>query len=217
MYFANTISLPLHASEATISGILALDIEASGLGPASYPIEIGWVPLDAAGRPQGPASAFLIRPHPSWDLDAWDAQAEALHGMTRADLERDGQPVAQAALRLAVAAAGRTILVTAQEDRAWIDMLVHTARRDGLAPPGMDIRDFRAEMAFLIDPAIRRASGTKAQQRLAAATLLIDRFEQEASAEIEEEGIRRHRAGGDARHMAAWWGRAATWRAERRK
>jgi len=51
-----------------------LDVEASGLGPDSFPIEIGWAILG------GPAGSVLIKPAPDWSQDAWDETAEDLHG-----------------------------------------------------------------------------------------------------------------------------------------
>jgi hypothetical protein len=62
-----------------------IDLEASGLSAASWPIEVGWA------FEQGPARALLIKPHVTWSDDAWSLEAEGLHGVTRADLERNGQ------------------------------------------------------------------------------------------------------------------------------
>ena len=49
-----------------------LDIEASGFGPGSYPIEVGLV------LPDGDAWCSLIRPEPGWLH--WDPSAEQVHG-----------------------------------------------------------------------------------------------------------------------------------------
>ncbi|MEO8812494.1 MAG: hypothetical protein ABI376_06245 [Caulobacteraceae bacterium] len=64
--------------------IVFLDIEASGLGEDSFPIEVGWAFL------AGPSGGMLIRPAADWDMDAWDPMAEALHHISRGDLMRDG-------------------------------------------------------------------------------------------------------------------------------
>lgn len=63
-----------------------IDLEASGLGPASWPIEVGW--CMETGEPQ----AHLIAPAPAWRSDAWDEKAEALHGITLASLTASGKP-----------------------------------------------------------------------------------------------------------------------------
>jgi hypothetical protein len=66
-----------------------LDIEASGFGATSYPIEIGVVLGD------GRRYCSLIAPLAEWTH--WDAQAARLHGITRAALRRHGRsPVAVA-------------------------------------------------------------------------------------------------------------------------
>ncbi len=54
---------------------IVIDIEASGFGRGSYPIEIGYY------MPGGETYCTLIRPEPGWDH--WDASAEAVHGITR--------------------------------------------------------------------------------------------------------------------------------------
>ncbi|AKJ26966.1 hypothetical protein [Caldimonas brevitalea] len=60
-----------------------LDFEASGFGAGSYPIEVGFV------LPDGRAFCSLIRPLPHWTR--WDASAEAVHGISRATVERYGR------------------------------------------------------------------------------------------------------------------------------
>ncbi|MGE0408349.1 MAG: hypothetical protein AB7P23_03700 [Amphiplicatus sp.] len=62
-----------------------LDIEASGLGSRSWPVEAGWA------FAEGGVSSTLIRPDPSWSDDAWEEAAERLHGLDRARLEREGR------------------------------------------------------------------------------------------------------------------------------
>jgi DNA polymerase III epsilon subunit-like protein len=59
-----------------------VDIEASGFGAASYPIEIGIVRYDGAKW------CKLIRPYDAWMH--WDEKAEALHGITREMLHTRG-------------------------------------------------------------------------------------------------------------------------------
>ena len=59
-----------------------IDVEASGFGSGSYPIEVGWV--EGGGR----AHCMLIRPYSHWTH--WDASAEHLHGITRDILWQHG-------------------------------------------------------------------------------------------------------------------------------
>ncbi|MEQ8234665.1 MAG: hypothetical protein RLW61_00170 [Gammaproteobacteria bacterium] len=78
-----------------------LDIEASGFGAASYPIEVGVV-LDDDRR-----WCSLIVPQPDWTH--WSAEAEALHGISRARLQASGRPVGEVARTLNELLAGRTV------------------------------------------------------------------------------------------------------------
>ncbi len=65
---------------------ICIDIEASGLHKNCYPIEVALaLPITALEK------AWLIAPTPEWrDNGIWEEQAEALHGITRADLFRNG-------------------------------------------------------------------------------------------------------------------------------
>ncbi|MCM2131598.1 3'-5' exonuclease [Larsenimonas rhizosphaerae] len=62
-----------------------LDVEASGFGRGSYPIEVG------LARADGTTCALLIQPCEEWVH--WDPKAELLHGISRARLAREGYPV----------------------------------------------------------------------------------------------------------------------------
>jgi hypothetical protein len=62
-----------------------MDIEASGFGRRSYPIEIGYV------RDDGQAWCSLVRPAADWKH--WDKQAERVHGIARPALLQHGRTV----------------------------------------------------------------------------------------------------------------------------
>ncbi len=101
-----------------------LDIEASGFGRHSYPIEIGYV------LPDGSARCTLIRPADHWLH--WDRSAEALHGITRDKLMRHGRSVADVAQALNSDLAGRTAYCDGwAHDYAWLAALFEEA---GLRP-----------------------------------------------------------------------------------
>lgn len=78
-----------------------IDIEASGFGRGSYPIEIGFV------LPDGRGDCMLIRPIAAWRH--WDPAAEALHHISRDLLRRHGQPVGDVVERLERQLHGRTV------------------------------------------------------------------------------------------------------------
>ncbi|MFC3092869.1 hypothetical protein DRW07_01450 [Alteromonas sediminis] len=60
-----------------------IDIEASGFGSQSYPIEVGVITAD------GRRFCRLIKPLPHWSH--WDPQAEGLHGISKQDLVQHGE------------------------------------------------------------------------------------------------------------------------------
>ena len=71
---------------------LIIDVEASGFGPNSYPIEVG-LALDHQRR-----YCSLIRPHENWT--EWDTKAEALHGISQQRLEESGSSLVDVAKEL---------------------------------------------------------------------------------------------------------------------
>ncbi len=66
-----------------------IDIEASGFGPHSYPIEVGVV------LEPGTKFCSLITPEPGWTH--WDDSAEKVHRVSRDILEAYGRPAVQVA------------------------------------------------------------------------------------------------------------------------
>lgn len=104
--------------ESSIEGVRAtafIDLEASGLGSRSWPVEVGWAFVN------GQSDSFLVRPDPSWADDAWDARAEQLHGISRDTLIRDGVDVKDACLRLNAVFAGAKLYSDAPDwDGFWL-------------------------------------------------------------------------------------------------
>lgn len=94
-----------------------LDIEASSLGPDSYPIEIAWIGEDGTGE------SHLIRPESRWT--DWSAESEAVHGIARAELEAEGKPATWVASRVVAALAGQRVVTDAPPwDQAWLAELL---------------------------------------------------------------------------------------------
>lgn len=101
-----------------------IDLEASGLIGASWPVEVGWAYAD------GDAQSFLIRPDPSWPMTAWDPNAEKLHGISVEQLEREGVDAAAACSRIASALADVHVYSDAPDwDAYWIMRLFAAAGR----------------------------------------------------------------------------------------
>ena len=101
-----------------------IDIEASGFGARSYPIEVGYV------RPDGRAFCTLVRPRRHWTH--WDAAAERVHGIARETLLRHGREVDEVAQRLNDDLAGLTVYCDGwAHDYPWLAALYEEA---GLGP-----------------------------------------------------------------------------------
>lgn len=101
-----------------------IDIEASGFGRHSYPIEVGYV------LPDGRARCMLVRPAPGWLH--WDDAAAQVHGISREALQAHGRPVQEVAARLNADLAGLTVYCDGwAHDYSWLAVLYEEA---GLNP-----------------------------------------------------------------------------------
>ena len=97
-----------------------IDIEASGFGRQSYPIEVGYV------RGDGLAWCSLIQPAGDWLH--WDAAAERVHGIHRSSLLRHGRTAHAVAGQLNQDLAGRTVYCDGwAHDYAWLGRLFEAA------------------------------------------------------------------------------------------
>ncbi len=97
-----------------------LDMEASGFGRNSYPIEVGYV------LPDGSSFCTLIRPEPNWTH--WDEQAEQTHHISRAIAEQHGQDVTTVAQTLNQHLAGQTLYTDGwANDYSWLGKLFDAA------------------------------------------------------------------------------------------
>jgi hypothetical protein len=113
----------LHRVEATrhaASAPCVLDIEASGFGRHSYPIEVGYA------LPSGQARCMLVRPAEDWTH--WHADAERVHGITRQTLLSHGLPTAEVARALNHDLRGQTVYCDGwAHDYAWLAALFDAA------------------------------------------------------------------------------------------
>ncbi|MGC2857661.1 hypothetical protein ACM64Y_19495 [Novispirillum sp. DQ9] len=103
-----------------------IDVEASSLRNG-FPVEVAWC---AEGLDR--AATYLIRPEPAWwECYDWTAEAQAMHGLDRATLERIGRPRAEVAASLAEDLAGAEVHSdNAAFDTGWLAVLY-----GGAAPP----------------------------------------------------------------------------------
>ncbi len=99
---------------------IILDVEASGFGRGSYPIEIG------LAFPDGATEAYLIHPAPDWSH--WDPEAERVHGIDRQELLVHGRSVVEVAALLDARLAGNCVYSDGWSfDASWVARLFDSA------------------------------------------------------------------------------------------
>lgn len=109
-----------------------IDVEASGFGATSYPIEVGLV------LPNGQSYCALIRPAPDWKH--WDASAEAVHQVTRDALLSHGHSPVQVAWEVNQRLRGLTVYCDSwYHDFNWLSRLFDAAD----AAPAFRLEDLR--------------------------------------------------------------------------
>lgn len=162
-----------------------LDFEASSLSKKdSYPIEVGWVFED------GRETAYLIRPASAWT--EWDTAAEAVHGISRETLMREGTPHDVVCDRLIAALSDHVIYASSPSwDGHWLSMLLRGAGR-----PRHLLRLRDSEEAFV--EAARRRLGA------AADVAAVEEAIAQARTAVEIEPAS-HRALADARREQRIW------------
>jgi hypothetical protein len=97
-----------------------IDVEASGFGSGSYPIEVGVV------LPNGGRHCYLIAPARAWKH--WDEEAEQVHGITREVLLTHGRPIQDVAWRLNELLRRKTAYSDAWSyDMSWLGKLYEAA------------------------------------------------------------------------------------------
>ena len=99
---------------------IIIDVEASGFGRGSYPIEVGIALSDHTTH------CYLIKPEPEWLH--WDDNAESLHGISRKLLEEKGHPADEVAECLNHLLVGQTVYSDAWSyDSSWVGKLFDAA------------------------------------------------------------------------------------------
>jgi len=98
-----------------------IDVEASGFGSNSYPIEIG-VALESGMR-----YSALVKPAEDWTH--WDDNAEKTHGISRDILDRHGRPIKEVAAKLNDLLEKRFVYSDGWVvDKPWVTQLFAAAR-----------------------------------------------------------------------------------------
>jgi len=101
---------------------IIIDVEASGFGQGSYPIEVGFI------GSEGASFCSLIKPQPSWT--DWDTEAAKIHGLSREILDVRGQGVIEVANMLNHHLSDMTVYSDAwSQDFAWLSLLFDEAEK----------------------------------------------------------------------------------------
>lgn len=101
---------------------IIMDLEASGFGQNSYPIEIG------IALPSGQTACRLIRPAAGWTH--WSDESERLHGIQREQLFNYGYPVTEVADWVNSLLKGKTVYSDGWAfDQGWLNLLFDSAQR----------------------------------------------------------------------------------------
>lgn len=97
-----------------------LDIEASGFGRGSYPVEVG------VAMPDRTVVSFLIAPQDDWTH--WSEEAESLHGLSRELLREKGFTPRQVAEQLNIMLEGQVAYSDGWGvDSGWLALLFYYA------------------------------------------------------------------------------------------
>ncbi|ASP37732.1 hypothetical protein CHH28_03160 [Bacterioplanes sanyensis] len=97
-----------------------IDLEASGFGRGSYPIEVGFALEDRV------VHSFLIRPAPTWLH--WSDEAQQIHGISREQLAEEGISVREVALQMNQLLRDKTLYSDAWSfDSSWVGRLFDEA------------------------------------------------------------------------------------------
>jgi hypothetical protein len=158
-----------------------LDVEASSLGEASYPIEVAWSATDYEEAPH----CWLIAPSFVETWTDWDLGAQAVHGISRSRLAAEGVEPSLVAAHMNQSVGGETLYCDGGEfDIFWIDRLFEAAgvqRR-------FRIGDARQLFHRLLDsPSVVSNRDT-----------IVDRLAEKARRAV---GGRRHRAAVDVQYL----------------
>jgi len=97
-----------------------IDLEASGFGRGSYPIEVGYALEDRQVK------SYLIKPAPSWLH--WSEDAEKIHGIPRDLLLKEGLTPREIALKMNDELRGKILYSDAWSyDSSWLGRLFDEA------------------------------------------------------------------------------------------
>jgi DNA polymerase III epsilon subunit-like protein len=166
------MSTPLKPAPQAPSPPAILDIEASGFGLGSYPIEVGFV------QPDGQTWCSLVRPQTDWQH--WDPNAATVHNITREQLQASGRSPAEIVEVLNDRLRGLVVYSDAwAHDYTWLNRLYEAADRS----PSFKLDNLRA---LLTDAEAARWHEVK---REVATSMSLERHRASADARVLQQTL----------------------------
>ncbi len=153
-----------------------VDLEASGLGPDSWPIELGVAWIDEEDEIR--SESRLIRPEASWTSHGWSTESAAVHGIGRAELATAPSAATVARWFLRLAGGNRLVSDAPEIDERWLSRILD------LGQHGIRLLDFD-QLAWKVFGGGQGALGKMYGYRAGQKTV--------------------HRAEADARDLTAAW------------
>jgi len=121
--FDPSLRINLNHQNVKLDEFIILDVEASGLGHSSYPVEV------AFASSSGEQADFLINPTTEWlEKGEWDKNAETLHGLSQQTLLFTGSCIVNVAQQLNKYLCGKLVLCNDLAfDGFWLTQLFKAA------------------------------------------------------------------------------------------
>lgn len=121
--FDPSLRINLNPQIFALDEFVMLDVEASGLGHSSYPVEV------ALASSTGAHANFLIKPTTDWlEQGEWDKNAEKLHGLSQQQLLQHGDNIVSIAQQLNKYLCGKLVLCNDLTfDGFWLTQLFKAA------------------------------------------------------------------------------------------
>lgn len=142
----------------------------------------------------GDEEAYLIRPAADWT--EWSAEAEVVHGISRALLERQGRPAEEVACRALKALSGHDLYASAPSwDGQWLSRLLRAGHLPRHALRLRDTEEAQAQAAL----AVLDKSGVPSDRRACLLATILEQARRAAQGPVA------HRALEDARRERAVW------------
>ena len=115
----------------TPQDIIFIDLEASSLADDSWPIELGMCWLDEHQKLR--TASKLIKPDPSWPIEAWSLKSQRIHGITLDELQNAEDATSVARWALGELSGALLLSDAAGYDGKWLGILMATiGQRDAL-------------------------------------------------------------------------------------